>query len=235
LHNKIITKITRPQSSFAVSRERLFGLLDNLKNKKLIWLTGSPGAGKTTLASTYIAERNLSHIWYQLDETDEDIANFFEYLKLAIQQNMSKFCTLLPAYTPQYQAGLPSFIRLYAEAIAEHINSPALLVLDNYEKLTSSAKLHEVIRELSCCLPSEIFVLTLSRAEPPSAFARMQLHCDLAIIRGAELNMTQEEVNSFCESKQLQGDYMVDKNQAFYIFNQCQGWIAGFTFLLTWL
>ena len=42
-----------------------------------------PGAGKTTLASSYVDARELRHLWFQLDAGDADPATFFHYLGVA--------------------------------------------------------------------------------------------------------------------------------------------------------
>jgi hypothetical protein len=43
------------------------------------------GAGKSTLAATYLEEAQLSGVWYQLDAGDSDPATFFYYLREAAQ------------------------------------------------------------------------------------------------------------------------------------------------------
>lgn len=44
---------------------------------------GPPGAGKTTLAASYLDSQKRPLLWYQLDEGDADAATFFHYLGLA--------------------------------------------------------------------------------------------------------------------------------------------------------
>ncbi|MDD5580703.1 MAG: hypothetical protein PHY16_15665 [Methylobacter sp.] len=228
------TKTTCPRSNLAISRYRLFERLDKLRINPVIWISGPPGSGKTTLSSTYIAERNVNYIWYQLDSSDIDIANFFHYLRQAIQQTASR-ChrQALPLLTPEYMPGLTTFTRMYAEAIVKSIKLPAMIVLDNYEQVHAKASLHEVIREMASSLPPEICTLVLSRTEPPPAFARMRLHGELEILSGGELNLTMDEAQVLTEARQQQTVIPLDAGQITRVHMQSKGWVAGFMFLLT--
>ena len=51
----------------------------------MIWISGPPSAGKTTLVSSYLAERGTPHLWYQLDPGDGDLGTFFHYLGVAVR------------------------------------------------------------------------------------------------------------------------------------------------------
>ena len=46
----------------------------------VVWLMGPPGAGKTVLASDYLARRRLTTLWYQVDGSDSDIATLLRRL-----------------------------------------------------------------------------------------------------------------------------------------------------------
>ena len=64
-----------------------------------------PAQGKTTLASSYIQERKLPALWYQLDEGDGDIASFFHYLGLSVKAAAPRYRKPLPPLTPEYLPG----------------------------------------------------------------------------------------------------------------------------------
>ncbi|MGA1875025.1 MAG: hypothetical protein ACMUIA_05420, partial [bacterium] len=98
-------KITRPALSGALSRERLFHLLDQGRKKPVIWINAPAGSGKTVLLASYLEANRLSSLWYQLDEGDGDMASFFYYLGLAAQKISPEATQPLPLLTPEYCLG----------------------------------------------------------------------------------------------------------------------------------
>lgn len=50
-------KTTRPAIGSAMPRERLFARLDGSPGRTVAWISGPPGAGKTTLAASYVEDR----------------------------------------------------------------------------------------------------------------------------------------------------------------------------------
>ncbi|MGH8583355.1 MAG: hypothetical protein ACREWG_11340 [Gammaproteobacteria bacterium] len=104
-------KISPPRSRHVLARTRLFARIDAARTHRALWITGPPGAGKTTLASSYIQERKLRALWYQLDAGDGDIASFFHYLGLSVKALAPRYRKPLPPLTPEYLPGLLTFTR----------------------------------------------------------------------------------------------------------------------------
>lgn len=109
------TKITAPMADNPVLRTLLFQRLDQFRNKKIVWLSGPPGSGKTTLASTYLFKHVSHHLWYQLNLGDVKIVTFFHYFRLAIQQAAQYRCQKPSVLAPESLPDLVTFIRSYAE------------------------------------------------------------------------------------------------------------------------
>jgi LuxR family maltose regulon positive regulatory protein len=227
-----LPKITSPRANNPVPRPRLFQQLDRLRDSTVIWLVGPPGAGKTTLASTYLAEHLPRHLWYQLDAGDANIATFFHYFRLAVQQVAPGCHRKLPVLSPEYLPGLAAFVRRYAEILDAHLEKPIAIVLDNYEQLPADAPLHGIIREWVSCLPPDIRFLVLSRAEPPPAFARLRVHGQLAVFDGGDLNLTLEEAQAVALAQEPRTGIRPDPEHIERAYRETQGWIAGFTLLL---
>ena len=80
-------KLTAPVPAAIFPRQRLFDLLDRTrKDHRVIWVSAPGGAGKTSLATSYLSARKLPVLWYQVDASDGDIASLFYYMGLAAKQ-----------------------------------------------------------------------------------------------------------------------------------------------------
>ena len=78
-----LAKITPPSLLGIVGRPRLFRMLDRGRRGPLTWVTGPPGAGKTSLVADYLRRRRLRYLWYHVDPGDADVASFFYHVSLA--------------------------------------------------------------------------------------------------------------------------------------------------------
>ena len=59
-----LAKTTRPRLAEVMPRERLFSLLDRGRRSPVIWVTGPPGSGKTTLVASYLENRKPDSLCY---------------------------------------------------------------------------------------------------------------------------------------------------------------------------
>ena len=104
-----MSKVTRPILPEVFPRKRLFSLLDHVRKQPVIWVSGPPGCGKTTLVASYLDARKLSCLWYQIDEGDSDPATFFYYMGQAAKRASPRKRKPLPLFTPEYLQGIPTF------------------------------------------------------------------------------------------------------------------------------
>jgi ATP/maltotriose-dependent transcriptional regulator MalT len=223
-----LAKIAAPRLHKVQGRARLFEMLDRSREQRIVWVEGPPGAGKTVLVSTYIAERQLRALWDQLDARDNDIASFFYYLALAFKIALPHYQKPLPRLTPEYLPGLLTFTQRFFEILGQRLETPAIIVLDNYHEVAPAALLHEVLREAVESLPHGVSFLVLSRSGPPAPLARLRVHGHLASLGGEDLKFTWEEVQRFVYSPSSR----VSEAKIAELHEQTQGWAAGLRLLL---
>lgn len=215
-----LAKLSRPKTHRALARERLFTRLDEARQRPLVWITSPPGAGKTTLVSTYVEQRRLRALWYHVDAGDEDIGTFFHYLARAVPAKRRD--AELPAFLPAHRADLAAFCRHFFRALYSRPTPPALLVLDNYHALSASSPLHGLLDAIVAEVPDEHSMVVISRAAPPPEAANLSLTGRLVGLDWSQLRMTLDETRAVAHAQAS-----VDERTLQVIHRLADGWAAG--------
>src|SRR4030042_4660552 len=127
LKQPALTKITKPILTGIFLRKRLFQLIDSSRNRPVVWLSGPPGSGKTTLVASYIEAQKIPAIWYRIDEGDTDIATFFYYMGLAAKTAAPLKGKPLPSFSQEHLQSIPTFAKRYFENLYNRLYNPPSL------------------------------------------------------------------------------------------------------------
>lgn len=240
---QLLAKISPPVNDQALQRRRLFEKIDSLFRCQVIWVSSLAGSGKTTLASTYLEDRGIPCIWYQVDIGDDDPATFFHYLGRAALSAVPRIRKAFPVLTSEYLPGLPAFTLRFFEDICSHVLSPSskkgkamrpadmhfALVFDNCQEVPDSSVFHTILMTGLARIPAQITVILISRTSPPPAYARLQANKQMGLLEWEDLRLSKEEVTQIiC----LHTGENPESQAIESLYHSTDGWAAGLTLML---
>jgi ATP/maltotriose-dependent transcriptional regulator MalT/DNA-binding SARP family transcriptional activator len=215
-----LAKLTRPDTSALVPRQRLFTRLDRAVSAGFAWISGSAGAGKTSLVASWLDQRRHAALWYRIDAADRDPATLFHYLALAAGTPRD-----LPHFTPEYLAGLRDFSRRFFRALFAHLPAP-ILVLDNCHEASIGSALEDIVAVALEEMPLGGALLGISRTDPGPALAHRAADHRFVHIDDDALRLDDAEARAIAS---MSGH---DPLHVDALLTHTRGWTAGLILML---
>lgn len=219
-------KLCRPTARPSIQRARLLCRLSVLSDSKLALLRAEAGYGKTTLLLDSL--RNWPHptVWYRLDRTDQDVAQFAAYLAEGISQHFPDSGAEIRKRIGS-EATAATALELWHLLLHEISILPArplLIVLDNFEAVAASPQVCALVSDLLEYSGQELHIAIASRSVPPLRIARLEARQDVVTLGPEDLAFTGEESREFLVGLHAVG---VTAAQQHILWQRTQGWPAG--------
>lgn len=218
-----LTKVTRPRLQQTYQRTELYDLLDELSAAPFIVVSALAGSGKTTLLSSYVENRDIPCLWYQVGREDVDLVTFFYYLGLAVLRMNPYKKSSLPHVSPERVLRVPLLAKAYFHKLYQCIEAPFMIVLDNYHELPKDAVLHEVIAEACAALPPGGRIVLINNGECGTTFPNIRSGRTTAVLSCEELRLSRDEVKGIAT---LYGVKLPSDHAASQLQVKVDGWIS---------
>jgi LuxR family maltose regulon positive regulatory protein len=201
----------------------LFSFIENHLDRSLICLTSDGGYGKTTLISSFVREKHIPAIWYQLSHQDRNPHTFLSYLKTAISRKISGEHIVYHVQPELIDEELDKIV-----AILSTWPTRLIIVLDNYQSVHQCTEVEEMLTKMiSYSSPFVTFIIT-SRIRPNLHLVNLKLQNRLAELKTKDLTFTKEEISQFfAELHHL----TLHEQEIDLIYNKTEGWVTSLQFL----
>ena len=216
-----------PKRSMLVSRPGILEKLEQGLSSPVTLVSAPAGFGKTTLLSEWYASEKgeaKSLAWLSLGSEDNDVERFLLYVAAALDTLIKGISdSVLPLLQMNQLPATSTILTSLINELTEALQTPFILVLDDYHLITSPA-VHEALIFLVENIPPQMHLVILSREDPPLPLARLRARQQLTEIRAVDLRFTLEESSAFLN--QVMGlDLTVTEVET--LDTRTEGWIAG--------
>jgi LuxR family maltose regulon positive regulatory protein len=196
----------------------------NLGLKGKVTLVSAPaGYGKTTLVSTWAQQVEQRVIWLSLDENDNDLARFLQYLVATIQQvDQDIGVNVLDALDSPQSPQAAILITLLINGITA-TGKRFILILDDIHEITNL----EVFESLDFLIdhqPREMHIVFCGRVDPLISLSRLRVGRQLSEIRSTDLRFSKLETTALLNDS-MNLDLSMD--EIVVLEKRTEGWIAG--------
>jgi LuxR family maltose regulon positive regulatory protein len=218
------TKLFRPAppQDFVV-RPRLVEALNEGLGRPLTLICAPAGYGKTSLASAFLATCPLPSAWVSLDEGDNDLRLFLEYVLAAIDSACPRAVhgtqlLLASAVLPRVAVIANSLVNELAE-----LQQPLILTLDDVHDIRDPDVVHLLDALVGQPLPG-LHVMLLTRREPPLPWAKLRMRGQVSDIRSRDLRFSAQEAAAFLQHAI---DMPLSEEAIGALVEDTEGWPAG--------
>jgi len=227
------TKLHRPRLPHdLIARARLVEMLNQGIHSQLTLVCAPAGFGKTTLVGTWLEQiaagqgekaDPIPSAWLSLDENDSNLNLFLRYFIAALRTIFNDACEetldLIQAVREPPQEVL---FTTFSNELAE-LPGDAILVLDDYHAI-NGVDVHNLLRKMVHHWPGQLYLVLISRTNPPFPLNRYRTKGMLSEIRSRDLRFTHEETIAYLGQSQFA---LMIQNALPLLEEHFEGWPAG--------
>jgi len=220
------SKLLVPSPAGLLHRPQVCRTIERGLECKLTIVSAPAGYGKTSALVNFAQHSPMPVCWYTADERDRDLGVFIEYLVGAIRERFPGFGRRTRAALASPSAGLfhdPTGV--VGELVNEmlEIDTPFVVVVDNYEALDGAFGIRPFVHRLLEVLPFNCHLMLGSRALPDVPVTRLVARRQLVGLTARDLHFGPQEIRDLLQLSRIG----VSESQAEAIAANSEGWITG--------
>ncbi|MET3578073.1 DNA-binding SARP family transcriptional activator [Mesorhizobium robiniae] len=215
-----IAKLAAPRSARILRRNRVLEAIELKSRSGVCWVAAPAGYGKTTAVIDYLESVEAPHVWFRIDEGDQDIARFFQYLGQSIA---SPAVGSMPVFGVEYAEQPKEFARRFFRAYFTRLRPGTILVLDDLHD-ADTPEFRAVLSVMFHELPETVRCICVSRTLPQEELGDLVLKGQMAIVDRRALEFSTSEARDFIKLRSKNGAVSVDVEAA-------RGWAIGLALL----
>jgi ATP/maltotriose-dependent transcriptional regulator MalT/two-component SAPR family response regulator len=223
------TKIQIPQLRGKIlARRRILNPLLANRDKKLITVCADAGYGKSTLLAQFCAELGEAIVYYTLDQSDNDLATFVNYILEGMQRSFPGFgdrTRQAARQTPYVNIVLGTLINEFVQKIPDDF----YLILDDHHHLEQNPEISRAVEYLVKHAPANLHLIIASRTTSSLSLTHYLAKQELYQVDRNALRFTLKEIQELL--KEVYNLKVPDTDIA-RIERHTEGWITGIQLIL---
>jgi ATP/maltotriose-dependent transcriptional regulator MalT/DNA-binding SARP family transcriptional activator len=191
-------KLSRPEVGDRVlERPRLLRALAENAARPVTLVVADAGYGKTTLVAAFSRQLVRPVVWYSLMPSDADPIVFGRYLLEGFRRDTPRFGRDFSRALEEARPGARS-VEMLAGTLANELATlrgpTRLLVLDDFQEVSSNRSVVAFTETLLRYLPKTLRVIVATRTAPPLALERLRSAGDVFELHSGHLRFTGDEL-----------------------------------------
>ena len=199
----MLTKLQIPQQyEGLMERQRLLMEFDRVLKPGISWIIAPAGFGKTISAAAWLRNRNFHSGWVTLDQGDNELASFWDYLLKAFENCGCHISSKIVAQIQDSITQTQNNIRLLTHELKKYAY-PITLVLDDIHHIREP-QIFQVLRYLAKDLEKCSFHLILIGRQIPGTWLRSNPFDTFGgKITSLTLQFSYDEISQFADQHHL--------------------------------
>lgn len=227
-------RLTRPKLKNWIRRDRLTSRFRGAgSGAKLTVVCADAGYGKTTLLGQLADASDARVVWYRLDASDSDLAQFLAYVVAGLRGQFPHFAASSDLDDGQFvSTAAPDHVAFLLAHELNALEAAVVVVLDNYERVNGSSDVTHLIGSLLDIMPEQVQLIIGTRQRLNLPLSLLRSRQELVELGNEDLALTPVEIRDLLA--QLHNVALED-DELRVVAEKTEGWAAGVVMVAQYL